>query len=211
MVENIREDKGRTYSPRSGIEHGSAGSTLVAEADVATKVTVPALLELWYELGRMSTLRPSDEELKNACQFASGTPAMSVATMAGLATTLVNLAAVGLDLTWVREHRRRLAEVTAQAIYDLGVPANPSGQDHAVPEVSRWPARTHRRFDRRFQVTGPGVTSKRYRVTGPTSIIRPPDSSRAFGSSRPDMPLPRTTCRRPAGTGTAGTRVADRM
>jgi predicted Zn-dependent peptidase len=46
---------------------------------------------------------------------------MSVATMAGLATTLVNLAAVGLDLTWVREHPRRLAEVTARAIYDLGV------------------------------------------------------------------------------------------
>ncbi|HKN98690.1 MAG TPA: pitrilysin family protein [Pseudonocardiaceae bacterium] len=121
MVENIREDKGYTYSPRSRIEHGGAGSTLVVEADVATEVTAPALLELWYELGRLSTLRPSDEELANARQFASGTLAMSVATMAGLATTLVNLAAVGLDLTWVREHPRRLAEVTARGIYDLGV------------------------------------------------------------------------------------------
>ena len=33
-----------------------AGSRLVVDADVATEVTAPALLETWYELGRMATL-----------------------------------------------------------------------------------------------------------------------------------------------------------
>lgn len=121
LVENIREQKGYTYSPRSGIEHGAAGSTLVAEADVATRHTAPALLEMWYELGRLSTLRPTDEELENARHYAAGTLAMSIATQAGLAGTLTTLLGDGLDLTWVREHPARLARVTARDIYDLGV------------------------------------------------------------------------------------------
>lgn len=121
LVANIREDKGYTYSPRSWIDHGCAGSTLVVEADVATEVTAPALLEMWYELGRLSTLRPTPQELDDVRQYATGTLAMSVATQAGLATTLVLLAAAGLDLQWVSDHPARLAQVNADDIYDMGV------------------------------------------------------------------------------------------
>ncbi|GHF42142.1 putative Zn-dependent peptidase [Amycolatopsis bartoniae] len=121
LVANIREDKGYTYTPRSRILHNVAGSTLVIEADVATEVTAPALLEMWYELGRLSTLRPSAEELDNVRQYAVGTLAMSVATRAGLATSLVTLLGVGLDLEWIRGHPARLAAVTASDIYHVGV------------------------------------------------------------------------------------------
>ena len=54
-TENIREDKGYTYGPHSGVEHSIAGSSLVLSAEVATDVTAPALLETWYELGRLAT------------------------------------------------------------------------------------------------------------------------------------------------------------
>jgi zinc protease len=121
LIGNIREDKGYTYSPRSRVEHGTAGSTLVIEADVATNVTAPALLEMWYELGRLSTMRPSPQELDDVRQYATGTLAMSIATHAGLAATVMALAAVGLDLEWVAGHTRRLAEVTSDDIYDIGV------------------------------------------------------------------------------------------
>jgi len=121
LVANIREDKGYTYSPRSRIDHACAGSTLVVEADVATEVTAPALLEMWYELGRLSTLRPTDQELDDVRQYAIGTLAMSISTQAGLANTLVALASVGLGLDWVRDHPARLAEVTATDVYDIGV------------------------------------------------------------------------------------------
>jgi len=121
LVANIREDKGYTYSPRSRIDHACVGSTLVVEADVATEVTAPALLEMWYELGRLSTLRPSDQELEDVRQYAIGTLAMSIANQSGLANTLVALVCVGLDLTWVRDHPARLAEVTAADVYDIGV------------------------------------------------------------------------------------------
>ena len=58
-VENIREDKGYTYSPHSVVEHSIAGSSLILSAEVATEVTAPALLETWYELGRLATLPPA--------------------------------------------------------------------------------------------------------------------------------------------------------
>ena len=54
LVENIRERRGYTYSPRSSVDHQAAGSSFLVEADVATEVTGPALLETWYELGRMA-------------------------------------------------------------------------------------------------------------------------------------------------------------
>jgi zinc protease len=115
-VENIREDKGYTYSPHSVIEHSSAGSALVMEADVATEVTAPALLELRYELGRMATLPVDAAELESARQYAIGTLALSTATQAGLASTLTSVLASGVDVEWLREHTARLGAVTVSDV-----------------------------------------------------------------------------------------------
>jgi predicted Zn-dependent peptidase len=117
LVENIREDKGYTYGPHSRINHGAAGSTFVVDADVSTEVAAPALLETWYELGRMATLPPSQAELDDVRQYAVGTLALSVATQAGLASTLAALIGVGLGLDWLREHPRRLAAVTVDEAF----------------------------------------------------------------------------------------------
>ncbi|HVQ91463.1 MAG TPA: pitrilysin family protein [Mycobacteriales bacterium] len=114
LVENIREDKGYTYGPHSRIDHAAAGSTLIIDADVATGVTAPALLEIWYELGRMATLPISAGELADVRQYAVGTLALSVASQSGLASTLAALAGHGLSLDWLREHPRRLAAVTLE-------------------------------------------------------------------------------------------------
>jgi zinc protease len=112
LVENIREEKGYTYSPHSVIEHSSAGSALVVEADVATEVTAPALLEIRYELGRMATLPVDDQELESARQYAIGTLALSIATQSGLASMLTALLASDVDVEWLREHTARLTGVT---------------------------------------------------------------------------------------------------
>ncbi len=112
LVENIREDKGYTYSPHSGVEHSAAGSAVVISADVATDVTTPALLEMWYELGRLASLPPSAEELEQARQYALGTLQLGVATQAGLASLAAVLAGHGLRLEWLAEHVARLAAAT---------------------------------------------------------------------------------------------------
>ncbi|PZS35890.1 MAG: insulinase family protein [Pseudonocardiales bacterium] len=112
LVENVREEKGYSYSPHSVIEHSAAGSALVMEADVATEVTAPALLEMRYELGRMATLPVAAQELDSARQYAIGTLALSIATQAGLASTITALLASGVDVDWLREHTTRLGAVT---------------------------------------------------------------------------------------------------
>jgi predicted Zn-dependent peptidase len=117
LVENIREDKGYTYGPHSRISHSVAGSRLVIDADVATAVTAPALLEIDYELGRMATLPITVEELENVRQYAVGSLALSISTQAGLASTLSALIGVGLGLDWLREHPRRLAAVTLEETF----------------------------------------------------------------------------------------------
>ena len=119
-VANIREDKGYTYSPHSGIDHATAGSRLVAGADVATHVTAPALLETLYELGRIATVPVGQDELDQARRYALGTLALGTATQAGLASQLSQLASYGLGLEWLREHSAALQKVTVEDVLEAG-------------------------------------------------------------------------------------------
>src|SRR5205085_3489183 len=63
LVENIREDKGYTYSARSHPEFTIHGATLLIDADTASGVTAAALLETPYEPSRLGLGPPSEAEL----------------------------------------------------------------------------------------------------------------------------------------------------
>ncbi|MEV0154388.1 pitrilysin family protein [Micromonospora sp. NPDC050686] len=115
-TENIREDKGYTYGPHSGIEHSVAGSVLVAAAEVATEVTGPALLETRYELGRLACLPPKPDELEQARQYALGTLQLGMSTQAGLASLTSAYAGNGLRLDFLAEHAARLAKATVDDV-----------------------------------------------------------------------------------------------
>jgi predicted Zn-dependent peptidase len=119
-VANIREDKGYTYSPHSGVDHALAGSRLVAGADVATHVTAPSLLETLYELGRIATVPVAQDELEQARRYALGTLALGTASQSGLASQISQLAGVGLELTWLKEHAAALQRVTVEQVLEAG-------------------------------------------------------------------------------------------
>ncbi|HET9253767.1 MAG TPA: pitrilysin family protein, partial [Pseudonocardiaceae bacterium] len=112
-VENIREDKGYTYSAHCGLEFTPSGATLIADADTASEATAAALLETRYELGRMAVLPPDESEVDNARHYAIGSLTISSASQRGLAGQLVTLAALGLDLDWLLSHPGQLRAVTA--------------------------------------------------------------------------------------------------
>ncbi|MCW2538840.1 MAG: putative Zn-dependent peptidase [Frankiales bacterium] len=118
-VENIREDKGYTYSARSALDHAKLGSDFTASADVATEVTAPAVLETLYELGRISSLPVTENELESVRQYAIGTMALAISTQAGLASTLSGLLGAGLDLDWWVRHRERLAAVRVDQVAEV--------------------------------------------------------------------------------------------
>lgn len=118
LVENIRERRGYSYSPRSSVDHQAAGSSFLVEADVATEVTAPALLEITYELGRMALLPVTEAELDGARRYILGSMALSTATHAGLASTVSALVGSGLPAAWLAEHQQALAEVTVDQVQE---------------------------------------------------------------------------------------------
>jgi predicted Zn-dependent peptidase len=119
-VENIREDKGYTYSPHSIVEHSIAGSSVILAADVATEVTAAALLETWYELGRLATMAPGEDELEQARQYALGSLLLGMSTQAGLAGLATTYAGYGLRLDFLIEHTARLAAATRDQVANAG-------------------------------------------------------------------------------------------
>ena len=113
-VANIREDKGYTYSPHAVAEHPPAGSRLVLSADVSTPTTAAALVETFWELGRVATQPVKQDELDQARRYAVGSLALGTSSQAGLASTLAQLTAAGLSVDWLREQPKRLAAVTVE-------------------------------------------------------------------------------------------------
>ncbi|PRY31559.1 M16 family metallopeptidase [Pseudosporangium ferrugineum] len=118
-VENIREDKGYTYGPHTAIEHFVAGSALVVSAEVATEVTGPAMLETLYELGRIASLPPGEDELEQARRYALGTLRLGMSTQAGLAGLASIYASFGLRLDYLTEYSAALSSVTREQVADV--------------------------------------------------------------------------------------------
>lgn len=115
-MENIREDKGYTYGAHSGVEFIPGGAVLGVETDVASNVTAAALLETRYELGRLTAVPPTAEEVEAARRYAVGSLLISLDSQGGLASTLSALAADGLDVGWLRAHPARLEAVTVEQV-----------------------------------------------------------------------------------------------
>ncbi|MBW4719343.1 M16 family metallopeptidase [Saccharothrix obliqua] len=116
LVENIREDKGYTYSARSHPEFTPGGAALLVDADTASEVTAAALLETRYELGRLGLVPPSESEVDTARRYAIGSLLTATSSQGGLASFLVNLAGLGLGIEWFTGHPDRLAGVTVDEV-----------------------------------------------------------------------------------------------
>ncbi|MEU5693752.1 pitrilysin family protein [Actinosynnema sp. NPDC020468] len=121
LVENIREDKGYTYSARSHPEFTPGGAALLVDADTASEVTAAALLETRYELGRLSLVAPTEAEVDTARRYAIGSLLTATSSQGGLASFLVNLAGLGLGIDWFAGHPERLAGVTVEQVSEVAL------------------------------------------------------------------------------------------
>jgi zinc protease len=121
LVENIREDKGYTYHARSSLEFTVRGATLLVDADTASDVTAPALLEMRYELGRLGVVPPTVDEVETVRQYAIGSLLIATASQTGLASQLAALAPLGLGADWLVEHPNRLKAVTGEQIAEAAM------------------------------------------------------------------------------------------
>lgn len=116
LVDNIREKRGYTYSPHSGVRHLRQASFFSLDADVGTEVTGPALAEINYELERMVAGPIEAGELQSAKRYLGGTLSMSLQTQAGLAAYLSVLATNGLPLEYLRDYPKAVEELSEEQV-----------------------------------------------------------------------------------------------
>lgn len=117
MIQNLREDKGYVYTVESGFQSSPGHSTLLLALDVATHNTAPAVLESHYEMGRMALAGPTTEEIAAARRYTSGSLLTWMESQSLLATSLFNLAGLGLDPEWLYTHQRRLRAVPDEDVH----------------------------------------------------------------------------------------------
>lgn len=91
LVMNIREDKGYTYSPGSNLRILQAAGTLGTRADVRNEVTGPSLNEIEYEMNRLATTTPTDDELAKAKRYLVGNESILLQARSGVAGRLADL------------------------------------------------------------------------------------------------------------------------
>ncbi len=112
LVQNLREEKGYTYSPGAGASWLAGCGTVRSYAAVRTEVTGAALNEILYEMERMATTESMDEEMERAFRRDAGSLAISLQTAAGVADEVVRLWVLGLPPEEIGREVDELARVT---------------------------------------------------------------------------------------------------
>jgi predicted Zn-dependent peptidase len=104
ITKNIREQKGYTYSPFSGITHNPGEGAWAFEADVTTDVTGAALKEVFGEIRRLQTEAPDEEEAAGMRTWMAGTFVLQNASPGGLIGGLSFRDFHGLPANWLQSY-----------------------------------------------------------------------------------------------------------
>ena len=132
LVENIREDKGYTYSPRGSVQAMRRGGLLSVSADVRNEVTGGAVLEMLYELDRMGATIPTDEEMSRAKRYQSGLYLLRNQIQASVARTLASNWVNDLPPEALGEFVTKVNAVTGDQVRDVGKKVFPSATQTIV-------------------------------------------------------------------------------
>jgi zinc protease len=116
LVMNIREQKGYTYSPRSGISALRDYGYFTVHAAVRNEVTAATLTEMFYEMDRMRSLPVTDQELESARSYLTGVFSLGVATQDGLLSQLSTVFLDRLPEDYLETYRARIKALTADDI-----------------------------------------------------------------------------------------------
>jgi predicted Zn-dependent peptidase len=109
---NIREDKGYTYSPYAFVRSYRAAGYIASRADVRNAVTAPTLNEVIYELNRMVTTSPTDDELATARRYLVGIQAIELQARASIAAQLAGIWVDGLPPDELSIYGKKIAATT---------------------------------------------------------------------------------------------------
>jgi len=118
LVMNIREQKGYTYSPRSGVHPLRQHGYFTISAAVRNDVVAATLTEIFYEVDRMRSTPVGEEELADARNYLSGLFSLGLATQDGLAGQLATSTLERLPEDYLETYRERVLALTAADVLD---------------------------------------------------------------------------------------------
>ena len=119
ITNNIREQKGYTYSPGSGISYNPGEALWTFQADVTTGVTGPALQEVIGEIRRLQTEPPTPEEAAGMRTYLAGIFVLQNAGASGLINSLANRDFHGLPANWLETFVPGVLATTPEQMQEL--------------------------------------------------------------------------------------------
>lgn len=120
LMENIREDKGYSYSPWSQLASYQQGGLLQVNMQVRNEVTAAALMEVLYELDRMGTTDVTAEDLKIAQRAEVGSYLLDNQWQWAVANVLCTNWVKGLPPEFMGEYVPKVNTVTAEQVRAAG-------------------------------------------------------------------------------------------
>ena len=111
LVMNIREDKGYTYSPRSGVHPLRELGFFSVSAAVRNDVVAASLTEIFYEMDKLRSVPVPEAELADAQNYVSGVFSMGLATQDGLLSQFSTVALYELPDDYLETYRAKVRAV----------------------------------------------------------------------------------------------------
>jgi zinc protease len=108
LVMNIREDKGYTYSPRSGVHPMRQHGYFSISAAVRNDVVAASLTEIFYEMDKLRSVPVPEAELSDAQNYLTGVFSMGLATQSGLLSQISTLALNELPDEYLETYREKV-------------------------------------------------------------------------------------------------------
>lgn len=159
ITTNIREDKGYTYSPGSGISFNPGDALWTFNADVTTAQTGAALSEVFKEIRRMQNEPAPEVESKGIRTYMAGLFSIQNSTSGAVVGTLATRDLLGLPADWTDRYVPAVLAVgpdQMQAYAKAGYPLDKltlivvgdlktvEPQLKALPELATLPTKTMR-------------------------------------------------------------------
>ncbi|HTQ96961.1 MAG TPA: pitrilysin family protein [Candidatus Acidoferrum sp.] len=113
LVMNIREDKGYTYSPRSGVSALKQHGYFSVSAAVRNDVVAASLTEIFYELDKLRSLPVPAPELADAQNYLTGVFSMGLATQEGLLSQFSTVELNELPSNYLETYRDNVRRLTS--------------------------------------------------------------------------------------------------
>lgn len=119
ITQNIREQKGYTYSPGSGVAFNLGEARWTFNADVTTTATGPALQEVFGEIRRLQDEAPAASEAAGMRSYLAGIFVLQNAGANGLIGSLANRDFHGLPANWLDTYVPGVLAVTPEQMQRL--------------------------------------------------------------------------------------------